>query len=109
MARESNTGQTIRLALRAGKATFVKLNPTNGAGQPDYLACYRGVTLALEHKPPGKDRTAPGRRRLQEHQRALWRAAGAVTGIVRTRADVEQILAEIDRRLDQGQRPTEDP
>lgn len=105
MPQETNTKRGIRARLERGGAKVVKLNPSNGNGEPDFLACYRGLTLALEHKPPGPDRTKPARRRLQQHRLDQWEQAGAIARVVRTGADVDAVLAEADRILAQG-RPT---
>ena len=67
----------------------------NQAGEPDIDACYYGRTLKLEVKRPkpfGNDGT-----KLQLATLAKWKAAGAVTGIVRSVDDVKAIIQEVDK------------
>lgn len=62
-------------------------NAYQGAGRPDIFACYRGRFLALEVKNETGQPT-----KLQLHELAKWKAAGAITGIVRSVDDVEKLI-----------------
>lgn len=83
--------------LRQGDPTLVyrKKHGTAGgiAGDPDLYGCWRGVPFAIELKRPGEDPTELQRYHLNE-----WQAAGAVTGVARSRADLARILAEVAAR-----------
>lgn len=56
-------------------------------GTPDLLVCARGHMLMLEVKTP-TGRVSPA----QEAQLALWRNAGATTGVVRSVAEAEALV-----------------
>ena len=56
-------------------------------GQPDVDACYKGQTIKLEVKRPGKQATA-----LQEAVLAQWKAAGAIVGVVTSVEEVRAIM-----------------
>lgn len=61
------------------------------AGQPDLLGCYQGRTLALEVKRPGGKPT-----KLQAALLKKWGAAGAITGVVTSVEEVEELLGQDD-------------
>lgn len=56
-------------------------------GQPDVDVCYKGQTIKLEVKRPGKQATA-----LQEAVLAQWKAAGAIVGVVTSVEEVKRIM-----------------
>lgn len=61
-------------------------------GIPDLSGAYRGRALALEVKRPGQQPT-----RLQRHELAKARAAGAVAEVVRSAQEVELLLDRVER------------
>lgn len=78
---------------RGGVVTKKAAGPRQPVGMSDLLGCYRGRALAIEVKMPGQ------RRGLTPKQKATlekWEAAGAVTGVVWKREDVEKMLDFID-------------
>lgn len=94
MALEANTQRTIRRRLRLRGAWHVKANPTNGAGVPDLLVCYRGVFIAAELKQPDEEPS-----RLQEHFLGEIRKAGGRAVVWWDPAQVEVLLDAIDADL----------
>lgn len=94
---ESTIVAAICRELAERGAWWVK---THGAGVgrsgiPDLIAVYRGAALCLEAKQPGRYPT-----RLQRHELAGARRAGAHAHVVRSRAEVAEILDTIDAQLD---------
>lgn len=57
------------------------------AGTPDIDLCFNGRAFKLEAKT-GKGKTTP----IQDRRLREWNDAGAVTGVVRSVADVEELL-----------------
>ena len=57
------------------------------AGDPDIDACIHGRSLQLEVKRPGEKPTALQSKRIEE-----WRQAGAVVGVVRSLAELKDLL-----------------
>lgn len=69
----------------------------NMAGWPDICGCYRGYTLAIEVKLPGRENTLT---KLQQATLDEWAAAGAIAKMVTTRQQVKAILDAVDRKRD---------
>lgn len=63
--------------------------PYQKRGTPDLHATYRGRSLWIEVKRAG-GRPDPG----QAHELARWAAAGALTGCVHSRTEMEAIIHE---------------
>jgi len=57
------------------------------AGTPDIFICADGRLFAVEAKV-GKGKTSP----IQDRRLVEWKDAGAVVGVVRSVADVEELL-----------------
>lgn len=64
---------------------------TGRTGIPDLIAIYRGRGLALEAKQPGNHPT-----RLQQHELDRARNAGAITAVIRTPRELDQLLNQLD-------------
>ena len=60
-------------------------------GEPDVTACVRGRRVELEVKIPGKDATP-----VQKVALKRWHEAGAVTGVVHSLEETQDILQEND-------------
>lgn len=60
----------------------------SAAGQPDISGCVNGRRIEFEVKVPRTGRATP----LQKHELELWHAAGAITGIITSKNDAEEIL-----------------
>jgi hypothetical protein len=61
------------------------------AGAPDINACYKGRSIQIEAKQPGKKPTPIQLKRLQE-----WQEAGAVVGWVTDLEGVKRMLEELE-------------
>lgn len=95
MGREAPLQKTCRRIAEDRGAFGFKLNPTNGAGLPDYPFCYRGLFCTWEFKSAG-GKTDPGRARLQEHYREQLRQAGARVAVIETPDEARAFLDAID-------------
>lgn len=60
------------------------------AGDPDLYGAWAGVPWAIELKRPGESPTLLQRARLAE-----WERAGAVTGVVHSILELQDLLAKI--------------
>lgn len=94
----SNMAATIR--KRGGWARKMQAGLA-GAGLPDVIGVYRGVTLFLEGKLPGKENTLT---KLQAETLAQAKKAGAVARVITSTDQVKKLLDAIDRKKD-GHRP----
>lgn len=65
------------------------------SGIPDILVCYRGRFMGLEAKA-AKGNTTP----LQEYEIETIQRAGGLAAVVRSAAEVEQMLDLIDAEVD---------
>lgn len=61
-----------------------------GAGRPDITGCIGGRRFEIEVKRPGRKATG-----LQQEVLGRWRKAGAVAGVVTSRAEAEELLGEL--------------
>jgi len=99
---ESSITKSIGELLDARDAWWIK---THGSGYgrngvPDIVGVYRGAAIAFEIKD-GNGRVA----KLQEHELALFGAAGGRASVVRSRSDAQRILDAVDYELDCYQPP----
>lgn len=78
-------------SLPLGHARKVHGDAYTQVGEPDVDACVRGRSVKLEGKT---DRSRPTAVQAQAMKR--WRAAGALVGWFRSRADVEALLEHLD-------------
>ena len=60
-----------------------------GAGWPDIVGCWHGRTLMLEVKTETGHVTP-----LQEAELCKWKRAGAISAVVRSVEDVQQLMEE---------------
>ena len=103
MGREGSLKRTVERKVRDRGGWLVKLNPSNGAGVPDVVFCYRGFFVAAELKAPNATGSAPastaaGRRKLQEHELAQVRGAGGVAVLWWRPDQVDELLDTLDTR-----------
>lgn len=75
-------------ALPRGKAVKVHGSVYSEKGTPDIDAMVNGVGYKFECKLPGEKPTAIQSKRLRE-----WAAAGAVTGVIYSKAEALAIIA----------------
>lgn len=94
---EAAIDKAIGRLLRERGAWAVKTHGTvqGRRGVPDWIAVYRGYTLALETKQPGRYPTP-----LQHHELDQAQRAGAFSGVVHSADEVRETLDYIDRRID---------
>ena len=87
--KEKTIENTIRSFLKSIGAKIIKIHGSafTQAGIPDLIGCYAGRTLAFEVKKPGGRLT-----KLQDHELAEWRKAGAIAGKVESVEDVKNLL-----------------
>lgn len=101
MNESEHTRKKIMAPIRARGGWCCKkvAGPRSSVGMPDVTACYRGWMVGLEVKMPKAKRGLTDKQRdtLEEIRRA-----GGITGVVRTRAEVEAILDKIDAIEDAG-------
>lgn len=93
---ESRLVANIRTYLERRGACVFKIHggdPFQEVGIPDILCCYKAWFLGLEVKMPGEDPTPRQRAVLNRIGRA-----GGVAEVVRSVAEVERILAKLDRK-----------
>lgn len=62
-------------------------SPYAQAGEPDIEACYRGRSMQIEVKQPGKGPTTIQKKRLRE-----WQDAGATVAVVTSVDEVKALL-----------------
>lgn len=63
-------------------------------GQPDVFCCYRGQTIVIEVKNEvGKTS------KLQEVILAEWEKSGAIAVVVRSKAEVVELIGNLERRF----------
>lgn len=87
--REQQIQKAIIKYLEKQGAYVVKIITASKSGVPDIIACYQGRLLGLEVKTK-TGRVAP----LQRYHLDLVEKAGGVAAVVRSVADVEQVLDE---------------
>lgn len=97
MPKEAQIIRTAQQLLTRRGAWHIKTHGTGAGrnGTPDIIATYRGRSLALEAKQPGRKPT-----RLQQHELDSASAAGAISAVITSRTDIKRILDEIDLELD---------
>lgn len=81
-----------RIIERGGWARKIHGNQFT-AGLPDLMACYRGWSLGLEVKKPGREKTLTG---IQAKTLERIEEAGGYGKMVTTVEQVDAILDEID-------------
>ncbi len=92
--REKTIERAIITELERQGATVLNTTGVAAAGTPDLIACYRGRCLALETK------TAAGKATpLQRHRLKTWAAAGAHAEVVRSRAQLLELLQKLDQTI----------
>jgi hypothetical protein len=64
------------------------------AGDPDIYGVWAGIPFFFELKKPGANPTP-----LQLARLAEWKAAGAVTAVIRSLADLDEALREVVREV----------
>lgn len=70
-------------------------SPYDGvAGDPDLIACVNGRMVILELKQPDWRPTPAYERGAQWRRILAWRAAGALGGIVRSKAEADVLVQE---------------
>lgn len=105
MGHERNQQRTARQKIRDAGGYVVTLNPTNGDGEPDLVACVGGRALVVELKQPGENPS-----RSQQVRLSLWQQAGAIVGVARTPADLDRLIAQArDASLLQPRRVVDSP
>ena len=89
MTSEKSIVEAIRKYLKSIGAKTYKTHGSalSHAGTPDILGVLAGRALALEAKKPGGRLT-----KLQDHELAEWRKAGAIAGRVESVEDVKNLL-----------------
>lgn len=86
---EKSIHRNILRKLNDLPETYAKktLGSSGSAGWPDIICCHHGKMLALEVKRPGGKPTA-----LQTRELTRWETAGAISAVVTSWEDVQQIL-----------------
>ena len=87
------------IVRRGGVCVKRAAGPHSPKGLADVTACYRGRTVVLEVKLPGRERTLT---EIQRDRLDDWQAAGAEAEMVTTPEQVEAILDRIDAEADGG-------
>ena len=90
--RESTITKNILAYLKTVPGCYARktIGGPYGAGWPDIVGCWQGHAFVLEVK------TATGRLTpLQRVELEKWKAAGAVSAVVRSVEDVQHILREV--------------
>lgn len=84
---------------RDGYAVKTHGDPRQRKGLPDIIAVYRGFSLWLEVKLPGKERTLT---KNQAYVLKKAHEAGAIAKMVTSRAQVKEVLDECDAAFEDG-------
>lgn len=105
MTREASVRRAVVALLNAyGDQVCYRSNPPSPfdgqAGDPDIIACAWGQTVIMELKRPDWVQTPAWERSPQGRRVARWLAAGAIGGIVRSRADAMVIIEQARRGAD---------
>lgn len=97
-ATESAIDQSIIKLIKQRKGYARKTHGTpTSRGWPDIVGVYRGHPLMLEVKRPNQ---SYGVTPLQDRELTRWERAGAVAGVVTSKAQVVAILDGIDASVD---------
>lgn len=88
-----------RIRERGGVCVKRAAGPHSPKGLADVTGCYRGRTIVLEVKLPGRERTLT---EIQRDRLDEWRDAGAEAEMVTTPEQVDVILDRIDAEAGDG-------
>ena len=95
MPREKSLDKQVAKLLKERGAWWLKTQPPNRAGVPDFLVCYRGRFIGIEDKQEGGNASP-----IQKHEHRKIRNAEGIAAVVTSVEQVKHLLNSIDRMVD---------